>query len=230
MGEGAQPLMQDRPHPFRKLRTWLIAGLVVWLPVAITYFVLDLAVSLMDRTLVLLPPPYRPENLLGFNIPGLGILLTFAVLLLTGMLAANLFGRRLVQFGESILRRIPFVRSVYSAAKNFAEVLLGDTGQSFKKVLMIEYPRKGLYALAFQTSSNLAEVQHRTHEDVICVFVPTTPNPTSGFIVMVPRDQVTELDMSVDDALKMIVSLGIVVPPWQPPGEPAKLAKPPPPT
>ncbi|MCC5795055.1 MAG: DUF502 domain-containing protein [Chromatiales bacterium] len=205
----------SRHHFFRRLRTWLIAGLVVWLPLAITYFVLDLAVGLMDRTLVLIPPAYRPENLLGFRIPGLGILLTFAVLLVTGVLAANLVGRRLVQLGESILKRIPFVRSVYTAAKNFAEVLLGDTGQSFKKVLLIEYPRKGLYVLAFQTSSHLEEIQYRTDADVVCVFVPTTPNPTSGFIVMVPRDELIELDMSVDEALKMIVSLGIVVPSWQ---------------
>lgn len=205
----------SRHHFFRRLRTWLIAGLVVWLPLAITYFVLDLAVGLMDRTLVLIPPAYRPENLLGFRIPGLGILLTFGVLLVTGVLAANLVGRRLVQLGESILQRIPFVRSVYTAAKNFAEVLLGDTGQSFKKVLLIEYPRKGLYVLAFQTSSHLEEIQYRTDADVVCVFVPTTPNPTSGFIVMVPRDELIELDMSVDEALKMIVSLGIVVPAWR---------------
>lgn len=221
-------------HPWRRIRTWLIAGLVVWLPVAITYFVLDLAVGLMDRTLLLLPPAYRPDNLLGFHIPGLGILLTLAVLLLTGMLAANLVGRRLVQLGEAILNRIPFVRSVYSAAKNFAEVLLGDTGQSFKKVLLVEYPRKGLYALAFQTSSALAEVQHRTSEDVVCVFLPTTPNPTSGFIIMVPRADVVELDMTVDEALKMIVSLGVVVPPWVrrglPPAPGAALAKGEPPT
>ena len=177
-------------------------------------FVLNLFVGIMDRTLVLLPPAYRPENLLGFRIPGLGIVLTVAVLVVTGILVANLVGRRLVTFYEGILHRIPLVRTVYSASKNFAEVLFTDTNQAFKKVLLIEYPRKGVHSLCFQTATELMKIQARTNEDLICVFVPTTPNPTSGFILMVPRADVIELDMDVESALKMIVSLGVVVPKW----------------
>lgn len=196
------------------LRRYIVAGLLVWVPLGVTLFVLNLFVGIMDRTLLLLPPDYRPENILGFNIPGLGIVLTALVLIVTGVLVANLVGRSLVTFSESLLNRIPLVRSVYSAAKNFAEVLFTDTSQAFKKVLLIEYPRKGVYSLCFQTSTELQEIQTRTSEDVICVFVPTTPNPTSGFILMVPKADVIELDMDVEAALKMVVSLGVVVPSW----------------
>jgi uncharacterized membrane protein len=196
------------------LRRYIVAGLLVWVPLGVTLFVLNLFVDIMDQTLLLLPPAYRPENILGFNIPGLGIVLTALVLITTGVLAANLLGRRLVSFSEGLLNRIPLVRTVYSAAKNFAEVLFTDTNQAFNKVLLIEYPRKGVYSLCFQTSTELAEIQSRTSEDLICVFVPTTPNPTSGFILMVPMADVIELDMDVESALKMVVSLGVVVPPW----------------
>lgn len=196
------------------LRRYIVAGLLVWVPLGVTLFVLNLFVDIMDQTLLLLPPDYRPENILGFNIPGLGIVLTVVVLMITGILVANLVGRSLVNFSEGLLNRIPLVRTVYSAAKNFAEVLFTDTNQAFKKVLLIEYPRKGVYSLCFQTATELAEIQIRTSEDVICVFVPTTPNPTSGFILMVPRGDVIELDMDVEAALKMVVSLGVVVPPW----------------
>jgi uncharacterized membrane protein len=136
-------------------------------------------------------------------------------LILTGLFAANIVGRSLVGMWERMLERIPVVRSVYSGAKNFAEMVFSDSSQSFKNVLLIEYPRKGVYSLAFQTSSELGEVQGRTGEDVICTFVPTTPNPTSGFIIIVPKKDVTVLDMEVDEALKMIISLGVVVPKWR---------------
>ena len=197
-----------------RLRRYLVAGILVWVPLAVTYFLLRFAVGLMDRTLLLLPQQYRPEELLGFRIPGLGVILTVIVLLTTGLLAANFVGRAAVGFWDSLMNRIPVVRSVYSAAKNFAEMVFSDSSQSFKKVLLIEYPRKGLYSLAFQTATELGEVQGRTGEDVVCCFVPTTPNPTSGFIIILPRKDVTILDMEVDEALKMIISLGVVVPTW----------------
>jgi len=196
------------------IRRYIVAGLLVWVPLGITIFILNLVVGLMDRTLLLLPAAYRPENLIGIKIPGLGILLTFLVVMLTGFLVANFIGKSLVTYWEGILDKIPLVRSIYSASKNFTEVLFTDTSQAFKKVLLIEYPRKGVYSLCFQTSTELAEIQARTTGDVICVFVPTTPNPTSGFIIMVPRTDTIELDMDVEQALKMIVSLGVVVPPW----------------
>jgi len=197
-----------------RIRRYIAAGLLVWVPLGVTVFILNVVVGIMDRTLLLLPAAYRPENLLGMKIPGLGILLTLVVVLLTGFLAANFIGKGLVTFWERQLNKIPLVRSIYSASKNFAEVLFTDTGEAFKKVLLIEYPRKGVYSLCFQTSAELAEIQARTDDDVICVFVPTTPNPTSGFIIMVPQADTIELDMDVESALKMIVSLGVVVPPW----------------
>jgi len=195
-------------------RRYLIAGLLVWIPIGFTLFVLKLIVGIMDQTLLLLPSAYRPENLLGVNIPGLGIVLSIIVLFLTGMLVANIIGKQLVSFSERLLSRIPLVRSIYSAAKNFAEVIFTNTNQAFKKVLLIEYPRKGVYSLCFQTSTELAEIQARTCDDIICVFVPTTPNPTSGFIIMLPVSDTIELDMDVESALKMVVSLGVVVPDW----------------
>ena len=199
----------------KRLRRYLVAGILVWAPLAVTFLLLRVAVNLMDRTLRIIPQQYRPDELLGFHIPGLGIILTFVVLLLTGMLAANFIGRYVVGGWESLLDRIPVVRSIYSAAKNFAEIVFSDSDHSFKRVLLVEYPRHGLYSLAFQTSSELGEVQGRTGEDVICCFVPTTPNPTSGYVIIVPRKDVVFLDMEVDEALKMIISLGVVVPRWR---------------
>lgn len=208
----------------KRLRGYLVAGILVWLPLGVTLFLLRVLINLVDRTLLLLPNSYHPNQWLEFSvpwsdstysIPGLGLVLTFIVLILTGILATNIVGRSAVSLWERMLERIPIVRSVYSAAKNFAEIVFSDSNQSFKKVLLIEYPRKGVYSLAFQTSSELGEVQGRTGEDVVCTFVPTTPNPTSGFIIIVPRKDVVELDMEVDEALKMIISLGVVVPTWR---------------
>ncbi|MDG1462481.1 MAG: DUF502 domain-containing protein [Gammaproteobacteria bacterium] len=198
----------------KRLRTFLVAGLLIWVPLGITIILIKILVDLMDQTLLLLPIAYRPETLLGFRIPGLGIVLTVTVLLVTGIFVANILGRKLVNFWERILNRIPLVRTVYSAAKQFAEIVFTDSTQSFNRVMLIEYPRKGLYSLCFQTSSNLGEVQARTGEEVVCVFVPTTPNPTSGLILMVPKDDVIELDMEIEEALQMVVSLGVVVPEW----------------
>lgn len=198
----------------KNLRRYFFAGLLVWLPLAVTFLLLSFVVSIMDKTLGLIPEQYRPETLLGYDIPGFGLLLSVIVIVATGLLAANIVGRGMLGLWESILRRIPIVRSIYSASKNFAEVVFSDSGQSFKKVLLIEYPRTGVYSLAFQTATSLGEVQERTGGDVICCFVPTTPNPTSGYIIAIARDEVIELDMTVDQALKMIISLGVVVPDW----------------
>ncbi|MDH3546640.1 MAG: DUF502 domain-containing protein, partial [Gammaproteobacteria bacterium] len=147
-------------------------------------------------------------------IPGLGVILTIILLLVTGVLAANIVGRSIVGGWESLLERIPVVRSIYSAAKNFAEIVFSDSGKAFKKVLLVEYPRQGIYTLTFQTATEIGEIQGRTGEDVICCFVPTTPNPTSGFIIIVPKKDAIELDMEVDEAAKLIMSLGVVVPTW----------------
>lgn len=195
------------------LRKYLIAGILVWLPLGVTVLVVKLFVDLTDQIMVLVPPAYHPEALLHISLPGVGIVLSLLIILVTGMVAANMFGRRLVAFWESLLARIPLVRSVYSAVKQLAETVFSPGGQSFRKVLLVEYPRRGLWTLAFQTGTESGEAQLKTGHDVINIYVPTTPNPTSGFFIMVPRDQVVELDMSVDEGLKMILSMGVVVPP-----------------
>ena len=199
----------------KKLQKYLIAGLLVWLPIVVTVLLFRFLITLMDQTLILLPSQIRPEAVIGFKLPGLGLILTLLVLIVTGIFAANFVGKSMVNFGEKIFKKIPIVRSVYSAAKNFADIVFSDTGQSFKKVLLIQYPRKGIYSLAFQTSTNLGEVQKKTGSDVVCTFVPTTPNPTSGFIIIIPKEDVIEMDMEIDEAFKMIVSLGVVVPEWK---------------
>jgi uncharacterized membrane protein len=201
------------------LRRYLVAGLLIWVPLAATIFIFTLLLGLMNRVLTLLPLRLQPQNWERWPdwIPGqipaiVGAVLAILILLITGFLGANLIGRRLVHTYERILDRIPLVRSVYSAVKHFAEIVFAEGGTSFKKVLLIEYPRKGLYSLCFLTSENPREVQLRTSDDVMTVFLPTTPNPTSGFMLFVPRKDVIELDMAVEDALKMIISLGVVVP------------------
>jgi uncharacterized membrane protein len=196
----------------RTLKKYLIAGVLVWLPLGVTVLVVKLFVDLMDRTLLLIPLEYRPEQLLGISVPGFGVVLSIIIILITGMIAANLLGGKLVALWELILSRIPLVRSVYSAVKQLTETLFSSSGQSFRKVLMIEYPRKGLWTLAFQTGTEIGEAQRKTGEEVVNVYVPTTPNPTSGFFLMIPKKDVIELDMSVDEGLKMIISMGVVVP------------------
>lgn len=197
------------------MRKYLIAGLLVWIPLGITFLVIRAIVGLLDRILLLLPEVYQPENMLGIHIPGLGVLLAIILVLATGMIVANLLGKRLIFTWEKFLARIPLVRSLYAGIKQIMEAILSTEAKSFRKVLLIEYPRKGLWSLAFMTSEALGEVQAKTTEDVVSVFIPTTPNPTSGFVIMVPKAEVIELDMAVEDGLKMIISLGVAVPQWQ---------------
>ena len=198
-----------------RLRRYLITGLLVWLPIGVTVLVVKLLVDLMDQTLVVLPEAYSPDHLLGFHVPGLGVVLSILVVLITGVIMAHFFGQQLLAAWEAILNRIPLVRSIYSSVKQLSETLLSSGGQSFRKVLLIEYPRKGLWTLAFQTGTEVGEAQLKTGEEVINVYVPTTPNPTSGFFLMVPRRDVVELEMNVDEGLKMIISMGVVVPTWE---------------
>ncbi|MES9858327.1 MAG: DUF502 domain-containing protein [Sedimenticola sp.] len=194
------------------LRRYLIAGLLVWVPLGVTLLVVRLLVSWMDGTMLLIPQPYRPENLFGFSIPGLGVVLSILVVFITGVFVANLFGRSLISLWERLMARIPLVRSVYSGAKQLAETMFSDSGQSFRKVLLVEFPRPGLWTLAFLTGTDVGEAQRKTGRDVINVYIPTTPNPTGGYFVMVPREDAVELDMSIDDGLKMLMSMGAVVP------------------
>jgi len=194
------------------LRKYIIAGLLVWLPLAATVVIVKLVVDLLDNVILLLPPEYQPETVLGFSIPGFGIVLAISILLVTGMLAANLFGRRLVEFWEAILNRIPLVRSIYSSVKQISTTILDSNGKSFRKVVMLQYPRKGIWSIGFLTNEDVSTDIDGLNEDFAAVFVPTTPNPTSGFIIMVPRDDFTELDMSVEEGFKFIISMGVIIP------------------
>lgn len=198
------------------MRKYFIAGLVVWLPLGITLLVVRLLVDFVDQILLLAPAAWRPEALIGFRIPGLGFVVALLIVLVTGMVVANLLGRKLVAAWESVLARIPLVRTIYSAVKQVTETLLAPGGRSFRKVLLIEYPRQGVWSLAFETSGGtLGEVQERTgRKEVITAFVPTTPNPTSGYVVILPRRDAIELDMSVDEGMRMIISMGVAVPEW----------------
>ncbi len=202
-------------HPARKLRNYMIGGLLIWIPIMITVWVVRFLSGILDNSLVLLPPSWRPEAVFGTYVPGLGIVLSLLLLFLTGVLVKNLFGGQMVAGLESLVRRIPVVGAVYAGAKTFSETVLTDKGTSFKQVLIVEFPRKGAWSIGFLTAENLEEVRARTGEDMISVFVPTTPNPTTGFIIVVKRSEVVFLDMSVDEAFKMILTLGVVAPKWR---------------
>ncbi len=201
--------------PKLKVKRYLAAGLLVWVPLLVTFLTLRFLVNLMDQSLLLVPAPFRPETLIGVRIPGLGVILTFVLLFTTGAIAANFFGKQLIEGWERLVARIPLVSWVYSGVKQVAETLLSPQAEAFRKVLLLEYPRKGIWSVGFQTSGPLDEVQARTEREVIGVFVPTTPNPTSGFIMLVPKEDVIELDMTVDEALRMVISLGVVMPEWR---------------
>jgi uncharacterized membrane protein len=195
-----------------RLRTWLVAGLLVWVPLGVTFLVVKLLVDMADQVLLLLPIEYRPEQLLGFNIPGFGVALTLLTVVITGMIFANLFGRRLVRLWEDILARIPLVRSIYSSVKQITETLFSAQGKSFRKVALVEYPRRDLWTLAFVTGDTAKGFIDITSRDLVSIYVPTTPNPTSGFFLMVPREDIVELDITVEAGLKLILSTGVVIP------------------
>ena len=192
------------------IRRYLVAGLLVWVPLGITFLVIKFLLDLMDKLLFVLPVEWRPETLLGFTIPGFGLVLAVILLLLTGFIGANLIGRRLLRIWESFLESIPLVRTLYSSVKQIISSILSAGGHSFRKVLLIEYPRRGIWTLCFQTSAASEEVQAKMDKDSIVVFVPTTPNPTSGFIIVVAEEDTRELDMDIETALKLVMSLGIV--------------------
>jgi uncharacterized membrane protein len=194
------------------LRKYIIAGLLVWLPLAATVVIVKLVIDLLDMTILLLPPEWQPATVLGFSIPGFGVILAISTLLITGMLAANLFGRRLVSFWESVLNRIPLVRTIYNSVKQISTTLFDSQGKSFRKVVMLEYPRKGIWSIGFLSNDNVGAEMDHVPGDLVAVFVPTTPNPTSGFIIMTPRSDITELDMTVEDGFKFIISMGVIVP------------------
>jgi uncharacterized membrane protein len=193
------------------LRRYLVAGILIWLPILATLWVVTFFIHIMDETLLLLPSRYRPEALVGFALPGLGAVFAFIVVLATGLLVTNLIGRQLVAFWEELLNRIPVVRSVYGGVKSFAESVFSQSN-SFRKVVMIEYPRAGIWSLGFMTAEDVPEISRKTHTQHACVYISNALNATAGFLVIVPRSEVVELDMSVDAAMKMIITCGVVVP------------------
>lgn len=194
------------------LRRYFIAGLLIWLPIWATLVIIKFLIDIMDGTLRLIPSEYQPDKLIGFHIPGLGLVISIAVIIITGMFVSNFIGKQFVALGEYILAQIPFVRTIYTAVKKVLETLFTSKDQSFRKVLLVEYPRKGLWSIAFQTGTGSEELNKVLNTDLISIFIPTTPNPTSGFLMMVPRSEVIELAMPVEDALKYVISLGVVQP------------------
>ena len=193
-------------------KRYIITGLLVLVPLVITLWVVKTLVGIMDQSLLLLPHSWRPEALLGYAVPGIGALLTVLIVLVTGMIATNFFGRRIILFWEGLLARVPVVKSIYYSVKQVSDTLFSDSGQAFRKALLVQYPRAGCWTIAFQTGSPSGDVARHLPGEHISVYVPTTPNPTSGFFLMMPVDEVVELHMSVDDALKYIISMGVVAP------------------
>jgi uncharacterized membrane protein len=194
------------------MKKYVIAGLLIWIPVVITIWVLKLIVDSLDQTLLLVPMQWRTEALFGFHIPGLGVLIALVIVFLTGVFATNILGARLVNFGHDLLHRIPVVRSIYSSVKQISDTLFSSSGQAFRKALLVQWPREGMWTIAFLTGLPGGDVANHLKGDYVSVYVPTTPNPTGGYFVVVARKDVIELDMSVDDALKYIISMGVAPP------------------
>jgi uncharacterized membrane protein len=194
------------------VRRYLITGLLIWVPLGITFWVLHTLVTTMDQTLLLLPASWRPREWLGIDVPGLGVILTVLVVLLTGVLAANVLGQRLVRLSEAALGRIPVVKSIYNSVKQVSDTLFSSSGQAFRKALLVQWPREGVWTIAFLTGTPGGDVETHLAGDWVSVYVPTTPNPTGGYFVMLRRADVIELDMSVDEALKYIISMGVAPP------------------
>lgn len=202
-----------RTRVMATMRRYLIAGLLVWIPLAITFWVLSLLVELMDQSLLIVPARFRSDALLGFHLPGLGAVLTLAILLATGAIAANFFGKRLLAVWESLVGRIPIVRSIYGGVKQISDTLFSPDGKAFRRAVLVRYPHPGAWTVALVTGTPEHEVTDHLGHDQVAVFVPTTPNITAGFFLIVPRSDTFELQMSVDQALKYIISMGVAEPP-----------------
>jgi uncharacterized membrane protein len=194
------------------IRKWLLAGLLVIVPVGITVWVLEWIISSLDKTLLILPRDWQPDRLLGVHIPGFGVLLALAILLLVGATASNFFGRKLVNWWHALLHRIPVVRSIYSGVKQVSDTLFSESGNAFRTAVLVQWPREGVWTIAFVTGVPGGDAANYLPNDYLSVYVPTTPNPTGGYFVMLKKSDCIELKMSVDEALKYIVSMGVVVP------------------
>ena len=198
------------------IKRYFITGLLIWVPLVITGWVLSFIVSTLDQSLRLLPEAIHPQTLFGFPIPGAGALLTLAMILLTGLLAANFIGQRLIRWWEKLLDRIPVVNKIYGAVKQVSDTLFSSSGEAFRKALLVRYPHQDSWTIAFLTGAPGGDIACHLTDEYVSVYVPTTPNPTSGFFLIMKKSEVIELDMDVDEALKYIISMGVVAPPTQP--------------
>ena len=196
----------------RLFQRWLLAGVVIWLPIVTTIFAVRFLLDLLDHTVAWMPTAWQPESWLGFQLPGLGLVFSLVVVLATGALAANWLGLRLLGFGESLVARLPLVHSIYKSMKRVAETVFSEKGNAFREVLLLEYPRPGLWVIGFRTGEAPDEVDLHTGRSMATVYIPTTPNPTSGFVVMAAEDELIRLKMPVEDALQLIISMGAVRP------------------
>ncbi|TAH45438.1 MAG: DUF502 domain-containing protein [Betaproteobacteria bacterium] len=205
------------------MKKYFITGLLIWIPLAITFMVLAWIVGTLDQIILLLPNGIHPREIFGFNIPGLGVVMSLLIVLTTGLIAANVLGQKLVQVWEAVLSRIPVVKSIYYSVKQVSDTLFSSSGQAFRQALLVQYPREGSWTIAFLTGKPGGDAANHLPGDFVSLYVPTTPNPTSGFFLMMPKKDVIELDMSVDEALKYIISMGVVAPPLRKPAPVAAL-------
>jgi len=194
------------------MKKYFITGLLVLVPLVITFWVLSSLIQTMDQSLLLLPEQWQPEQLFGFSMVGLGAILTVAVVFVTGLIATNIFGQQLILWWEAVLSRVPVVKSIYASVKQVSDTIFSDSGNAFRKALLVEFPRKGSWTIAFLTGEPGGDVSNHLQGDYVSIYVPTTPNPTGGYFLMMQRNEVVELDMSVDEALKYIISMGTAVP------------------
>ena len=194
------------------MKRYFITGLLIWAPLGITLWVLSFILGMMDQSIMLLPNAWQPRALVGFNIPGVGAIMTLLVVFITGLLTANFIGQRLVRWWEALLHRIPVVRSIYQSVKQISDTVFSPSGQAFRQAVLVQYPRQGSWTIGFLTGTPGGEIADRLGDNMVSLYVPTTPNPTSGFFLMVPKSDVLELDMSVEDALKYLISMGVVAP------------------
>jgi uncharacterized membrane protein len=194
------------------MKKYLITGLLIWIPLVITIWVLTLIVDTLDRSLLLLPEQFRKESWLLTHVPGMGVVMTLAIVFITGVFAANIIGERLVRLWNAILHRIPFVNSIYSSVKQVSDTLFSSSGEAFRKAVLVQWPHEGMWTIAFLTGTAGGDVANHLRDDYLSAYVPTTPNPTGGYFVLVARKDVIELDMTVDQALKYIISMGVVAP------------------
>lgn len=194
------------------IRKWLLAGLLVLVPLTITLWLLNWFIATLDQTLQILPEQWHPDKLIGFHIPGFGVLLALGIVLSIGAVASNFFGKRLVSWWDALLGRIPIVRSIYSSVKQVSDTLFAENGNAFRKALLVQWPREGVWTIGFQTGSPGGDVANHLPGDYLSVYVPTTPNPTGGYFVMLKRQDCIELKLSVDEALTYVISMGVVVP------------------